>query len=217
MNKMILPAIGVAAALGLGGWYYLGQSQTQTVALTQAPASAHQIQPLDMPLGNPDARVVIVEYASFTCPHCANFHANVFPALKAEFIDSGQVLWLKREVYFDRFGLWAGMLARCGGEDRYHGLATMIYEQQRVWAAPSDPAQVAANLRRMGRQAGMNDEQINACLEDGDKALELTAFYQANAETDNVRATPSFFINGQAHSNMPLADFQRLIRDALGS
>lgn len=217
MNKMILPALGLVAALGVGGWYFMGQSNApQSVAAVAIPAG-HSIQPLDMPLGNPDARVVVVEYASLTCPHCANFHSNVFPTLKAEFVDSGQVLWLKREIYFDRFGLWGAMLARCGGEERYHGLVSLIYEQQNVWAASNDPAQVANNLRRLGRQAGMNDDQINACLEDADKALELTAFYQANAEADNVRATPSFFVNGQAHANMPLADFQRVIRDALGS
>lgn len=109
------------------------------------------------------------------------------------------------------------MVARCGGEERYHGMLELIYQTQSTWAAASDPAQVANNLRRLGRQAGMNDDQINACLEDGDKALALTEFYQQNAETYGIRSTPSFVINGQLFSNMPYAEFERILNEKLGA
>ena len=217
MNKTLLPALAVVAALGGGGWWYMSQGQTPaTVASAQTQGNLHQIHELDMPLGNPDAPVVVVEYSSLTCPHCATFNQGPFQQIKEEFIETDQILYLKREVYFDRYGLWAAMVARCGGEQRYHGMLELIYEQQRVWAGSNDPMEVANNLRRLGRQAGMNDTELNACLEDADKALELTEFYQANAEADNIRSTPTFMINGQQYSNMPLAEFQRVLNEHLG-
>lgn len=109
------------------------------------------------------------------------------------------------------------MVARCGGESRYHGLTELIYQTQSTWAGSNDPAEVANNLRRLGRQAGMSDDEVNACLEDADKALELTEFYQANAETYGIRSTPSFVINGELYSNMSYADFERILNEKLGS
>jgi protein-disulfide isomerase len=217
MNKFVLPAIAVAAALGVGGWWYSSQSAPAATDTSSAATSAVQAHELDFPLGNPEATVTVVEYSSFTCPHCATFNQGPYEQLKADFIDTGRIQYIKREVYFDRYGLWAGMVARCGGGERYHGIVEMIYEQQREWATANDPAQVASNLRRLGRQAGMNDEELNACLEDADTALALTEFYQANAEADNIRATPTFMINGQQYENMPYDEFARVLNDMLGS
>jgi len=221
MNKMILPAIAIVGALGAGGWWYMGQ-QSSPASPAQAQGTAAvvdasaRVQPLDMPLGNVEAPVVVIEYSSFTCPHCAAYNAGPYQQLKANFIDTGRILYLKREVYFDRYGLWAGMVARCAGAERYHAMTALIYEQQRTWAASNDPATVADNLRRLGRQAGMENAQIDACLGDADTALALTEFYQANAEADNVRATPSFIINGQPYSNMPYDEFARILTEKLG-
>ena len=67
----------------------------------------------DMIIGRDSAKVTVVEYASFTCPHCATFHREVFPKLKEEYLDTGKVKFIYREVYFDAPGLWAGLLARC--------------------------------------------------------------------------------------------------------
>jgi protein-disulfide isomerase len=176
-----------------------------------------ELHPLDMVLGNPEASVVMVEYSSLTCPHCAAFNAGAFQQIKENFIDTGRVFYIKREVYFDRYGLWAAMVARCGGEARYHGMLELIYQTQRTWAASSDPMQVANNLRRLGRQAGMSDTEINACLEDSEMALALTEFYQQNAETYGIRSTPSFVIDGQLYSNMAYAEFERILNEKLGS
>ncbi len=166
---------------------------------------------MDMALGDPGAPITLIEYASFTCPHCANFHANVLPQLKANYVETGKVRYIHREVYFDRYGLWAGLLARCGGEERYFGIADMIYAQQRSWAASNDPAVVADNLRRMGRIAGLSDDEVNACLGDREAAQALVAAYQTNAAADGVQATPTLVINGTRHPNMPYAELARLL------
>ncbi len=220
MNKMILPAVAIVGALGAGGWWYMGQSSgPATPASAQGTAATvstdARVQPLDIPLGAVDAPVVVIEYSSFSCPHCATFNLGPYQQLKTEFIDTGRILYLKREVYFDRYGLWAGMVARCAGDERYHAMTGLIYEQQRAWAASNDPAVVADNLRRLGLQAGMDNAQLDACLNDGEKALAMTEFFQANAEADNIRATPTFIINGQSYSNMPYDEFARILNEKL--
>jgi protein-disulfide isomerase len=169
----------------------------------------------EMALGEPDAPVTVIEYASFTCPHCATFHADVLPQLKADYIDTGQVRFVHREVYFDRYGLWAGMVARCGGEMRYFGIADMVYAQQREWTS-GEPTDVVESLRRIGRTAGLTNDQLDACLSDGEKAQTLVAWYQENAEADGIEATPSFIIDGQKYSNMPYADFVEILDGKLG-
>ncbi|TVS03565.1 MAG: DsbA family protein [Rhodobacteraceae bacterium] len=219
MNRFLLPAIALVAALGAAGWWFTSQQgdTPATVATVTADGALHTPQPLDFPLGNLDAPVTVIEYSSLTCPHCATFNQGVFRQIEDEFIDTGRILYIKREVYFDRPGLWASMVARCGGGERYHGMLDLIYQTQDHWAGTNDPAEIANRLRRLGRQAGMSDEQVNACLEDGEKALELTEFYQINAEADNIRSTPSFLINGTLYSNMSFADFSRILNEKLES
>ena len=169
----------------------------------------------EMALGAPDAPVTVIEYASFTCPHCATFHADVLPQLKADYVDTGKVRFVHREVYFDRYGLWAGMVARCGGETRYFGIADLVYAQQRDWTS-GQPTEVVEALRRIGRTAGLTNEQLDACLSDGETAQTLVAWYQEHAEADGIDATPTFIIDGQKYSNMPYADFVEIIDDKLG-
>lgn len=222
MNKIIA---GVAVVLGLGiaAFWYTSSSGTQaTNAPVLSPISSAEAQEIDtsgvmeITMGDPNASITVIEYASYTCPHCARFHEDVFKDLKTNYIDTGKINFVYREVYFDRLGLWAGMLARCAGPDGYFDVANLLYEQQADWARAGDPADVAAALRRLGLSAGMSGEQIDACLQDGDKAQAMVAVFQQNAEADNVRATPSFFINGEPYSNMSYADFSALLNEMLG-
>ena len=111
----------------------------------------------DFALGSPDAKVKMVEYLSFTCPHCAHFHAEVFPKLKAEYIDTGKVMIEYHEVYFDQMGLLGAMLARCGGEMRYFGLTDMLLDKQRDWAAAESIDAAVVELKKFARAAGMVD------------------------------------------------------------
>lgn len=165
----------------------------------------------DYSLGSPDAPVKIVEYASFTCPHCATFHANVFKDLKRDYIDTGKVHFTLREVYFDRYGLWAAMVARCGGDMRYFGIHDMLFDQQAEWAASQDPMQVVQSLKTIGITAGLDGAAIDACLNDQATAEALIARFQVNMEADGVEGTPTIFVNGAKHSNMTYADLKAII------
>jgi len=220
----ILPVAALAVVLAAGGgWLLLQQtaapSDTQTRLLGAAAAQETDIDTstvVEMVQGDPDATVEIIEYASFTCPHCASFHANQYPQIKENYIDTGLVRFVYREIYFDRPGLWASMIARCGGELRFFGIANMIYEQQSEWlAGGQDPNLIVENLRRIGLTAGMDAEQIAACMSDGENAQNLVAWFEENSTADGIRSTPSFVINGELHSNMSYEDFAALLDEKL--
>lgn len=165
----------------------------------------------DMAIGNLDSKVVLTEYASYTCPHCANFHEQVFKDLKRDYIDTGKIKFVYREVYFDRYGLWAAMIARCGGEMRYFGIQDLIFANLKEWAGSDDPAKVVDNLRSLGRTAGLDDAAMDACLNDGAMAQAMVNKYQADSEADGITSTPSFILNGAKHSNMNYADLKALL------
>ncbi len=198
-----------AGVLALATLISPAQAQEESTATT-APEIT------EMALGPEDASVTVMEYASFTCPHCANFHKGPFKQLKADYIDTGKVRFVYRDVYFDRFGLWASMVARCGGEEKFFGIADVLYEQQREWTQ-GDPATIADNLRRIGKVAGIAPDAVEACLNDRDKAQALVAWYQENAEAHEVNSTPTLIIDGQKYSNMPYDELKAIIDEKLAA
>lgn len=196
---------------------------TYSLAATAASSSSLMAQEtagteiIEMTLGNPDATVTLTEYASFTCPHCARFHTDVMPNLKTDYIDTGKIKFVYREVYFDRLGLWGGMLARCGGPEKYFGIADMLYTRQRAWTSGAGGAEIAENLYKIGRIAGLKNEDMVACLQDQDMAKALVAEYQKNSEADGVNSTPSLIINGVNHSNQSYGALKKLLDAQLES
>ena len=210
------------AAVALGGLWLAPSRTAQTSGLlpvSGAEAQTTEALPVieDIVLGNPDAAVTFTEYASYTCPHCATFHATVFKDLKRDYIDTGKIKFVYREVFFDRFGLWAAMVARCGGStERYVGIAEILYSTQRDWAGVNDPAVVAGNLRRIGRTAGLSDAELDVCLSDSAKAQAMIAKFEADTKADDIKATPTIMINGEQFSNRSYADFRAILDAKLG-
>ena len=222
MTRLVALSAAILA-LGVAAWFVFGGNRASE-PVTEAPAATETTEDAagidistiaEMSLGNPDARVTVIEYASYTCPHCATFHNGPFKQLKADYIDTGKIEFIYREVYFDRFGLWASMLARCGGPDRVFAMTDLIYKGQDTWARAVDPMLIAEELRRIGRLAGLDDAALDACLLDDTKAQTLVAWYQANAEEHGIESTPSFVINGKTYQNMSYADMTGLIDAAL--
>jgi protein-disulfide isomerase len=190
-------------------------SAAAAVMMTLTMASAQESEIPDMIQGDADAKVEIIEYASYTCPHCASFHAGPYKDLKKDYIETGKVKFIYREVYFDRFGLWASMIARCAGPDRFFGMTDLLYKEQSLWSRAGDPAAIVVELRKIGLKGGLDNDALDACLEDADNAQALVAWYQENAERDNIRSTPSFLINGEPYSNMNYPDFSAIIDEKL--
>ena len=171
----------------------------------------------EMVMGDPDAPLTVIEYASFTCPHCASFHENTYGDLKKNYIDTGKIKFVFREIYFDKYGIWASMIARCAGPKKFFGLTHMLLSSQRTWARAGDDLAIVNELSKIARLAGLEEEQIQSCLRDGDKIKALVAWYKDNATADGVRSTPSFMIDGQLYSTMDYNEFSKLLDEKLGS
>ena len=167
-----------------------------------------------MTLGNPGAPVKIIEYSSFTCPYCATFHLDVLPKIKKKYLDKGLVQLEYREVYFDGPGLWAGLLARCNGDEKYFPMIDLIFKNQQYWAQ-GNIDNIKEGLLSMGRQAGLTDEESLACMQDDDLAEQMVVSFQKNAKRDNIISTPSFLINGELVKNLPFQEFEELIEKYL--
>lgn len=219
MNRWISYAF-VAIVLGAGAFYWQGSTSRDLPNFGMAEAQSADAAEIDkslvveMALGAEDAPVTVIEYASFTCPHCRNFHQNTFKQVKENYVDTGKVRFIYREVYFDRFGLWAGMVARCGGPEKYFGISGMIYDQQATWTKGENPGAIADNLVTIGKTAGLTGDEIDACLQNNDLAQAMIAVYQDNAERDGIKSTPSFLIDGELVSGDQSYDSFSAILDA---
>ncbi|WP_372605140.1 DsbA family protein [Actibacterium sp.] len=170
---------------------------------------------VDFAIGAEDAPVTIIEYASFTCPHCARFHDDVYPLLKADYVETGKVRFVYREVYFDRPGLWAAMVARCGGEMRYFGISDMLFDKQKEWIGDGTGAVIAANLRKIGLSAGLTNEELDQCMADGAKAQAMLDHYEVNITEYPIEGTPALVVNGKLYGNMGYDELKELIEKAL--
>lgn len=223
MKRRLFIGAGALTLVG-GGAYWLNASDTASGSSSRAGFGAAMAQStgeidtsgiIEMALGDADAPVTVVEYASFTCPHCSRFHTDVLPQIEKNYIDNGKVRFIFREAYFDKFGLWASLLARCGGEMRYFGISDILMKDQGAWLGEGDPTTVVANLRRIGLTTGITNEELDACFNDGDKVQALVAWYQQNFTRDNMDSTPSFLINGQKYANMSYDSFAETLDEKL--
>ncbi|MDI3338112.1 DsbA family protein [Defluviimonas aestuarii] len=223
MSKTYLIAGAVALVAAAGGAFWMTRDAAQTAnvstfstAAVAQTATDVQMVP-DMVLGQAEAPIEVIEYASFTCPHCANFHETAFDQLKANYIDTGKIRFVYREVYFDKFGLWAATVARCGGEEKYFGISDIIYDTQKTWIGDGDAATIADNLKKIGLKAGLSAEAVDACMRDEDQLKAMIATYQTNATKDEINSTPSFVIDGEKYSNMSYEDFAKILDEKLAN
>ncbi|MEP4039345.1 DsbA family protein [Pseudophaeobacter sp.] len=214
----LMSGVFAAVALAAGAYAVTGyNSQTRLPDLSLVGAASAQEAEVDtstiaeMVIGAEDAPVTLIEYASYTCVHCANFHKGVYPQLKENYIDTGKVKLIYREVYFDRYGLWASMIARCGGPEKFFGISDLIYKGQSDWTRAGGASEVIDALRKIGGIAGLDKDTVEACLQDGTKAQTLVSWYQENATADGVESTPSFVLNGTKVANQSYEQFKALI------
>jgi len=157
-----------------------------------APAPAD----LDMAIGQDDAPITIIEYASLSCSHCAKFHEETLPMLQKKYIDTGKVRLIFREFPLERTAFWASIIARCAGEKRYFAFVNVFFKKQQSWYAAEDPFQSLLQIARLG---GLSANAVKACTDDaalGDGILKTRLDGEQKHE---VSSTPSFVIDGKTY------------------
>ena len=170
--------------------------------------------PEDMSQGNAKAKVTVIEYASASCPHCARFNNNVFPAFKKKYIDTGKVHYVFREFLTQPVEIAAAgfLLARCSGQAKYFATLDDFFHQQAKLYETGDAKTV---INAVGGKAGLTEAEVQTCLGDEAAAKALNERVERYADKEKVEYTPTFVINGkplpeQTHE-VVLADLDAVI------
>jgi protein-disulfide isomerase len=150
----------------------------------------------DMSLGDPGAKVTVIEYASASCPHCARFNNEVFPAFKAQFIDTNKIHYVFREFLTPPTEVAAAgfLMARCAGKDKYFSVLDAIFRGQ---AAMYQSGDFRGSLLKIAQSAGMTESQFTACISDDKSIQALNDRVQTYETRDNIKGTPTFIVNGK--------------------
>ena len=207
-----LSLTGLAALIGLSPFRLIGQAMAQSAADVAKPVSLP-----DMAIGPADAKVTVTEFASMTCPHCAAFNAEVFPKIKAAYIDTGKIRYIFREFPLDIKAAAGSMLARCIAKDdagKYFAVIDMLFKQQNDWVMKN----TTETLTRIGKQAGLSQQQVEDCLKDQALLDKIAADQKYATEVLKVDSTPTFFVNGEKiKGEASFEEFQKKIDPLLKS
>lgn len=205
LNKL---GIALAALMLIGSAPAFAQNQAAEPPAPSGTVADLKLTDKEYALGPADAKVVLVEYASLTCPHCARFHTAVLPDIKKEFVDTGKVRYVYRDFPLDRVALAAAMVARCAGRDNFFGYIDTFYAAQGQWSRASNPISALANLAKLG---GMSQTKFEACLKDVETQ---NVILQQRLEASNefkVQATPTVFVNGERYGGGMTLDQMRTL------
>jgi protein-disulfide isomerase len=207
-----LSLTGLGLLAGLSPLGLIGQAMAQTAADVAKPVSLP-----DMALGPANAAVTITEFASMTCPHCAAFTEKVFPKIKSEYIDTGKIRFVFREFPLDIKAAAGSMLARCIAKDdasKYFAVIDMLFRQQNEWVLKN----TTETLIRIGKQAGLSQQQVEDCLKDQALLDKIAADQKYANEVLKVNSTPTFFINGEmVKGETSFEEFDKRIKSLLKS
>jgi len=169
-------------------------AQKKTVASNSDEYATSVSGYVDRFIGNADAPVTMIEYASYTCPHCANFHIDVLPKIKKNFVDTGKVKVIFRDFPFEQIGATAAMLSRCVTPARYAGFHDLLMKQQSNWAHSNDPM---GGMFKLAKLAGLSQANIESCLSDEKMLDQIVAVRKEAMDVHGFNSTPSFLINGE--------------------
>ena len=166
------------------------------LALAGCSKGAGTVDTADMTLGDPNAKVKLVEYASLTCSHCGKFNNEVFPEFKKKYIDTGKVHYTFKEFLTPPNEVAAAgfLTARCAGKDKYFQVTDAIFHAQQEMFTTGDMRGI---LLRTAQSAGMTEEKFNACITDEAALKALNERVEKAVKVDKITATPSFVINGK--------------------
>ena len=194
------------------------------VALAQrksdAPISVEELMKPDalgdLSIGKADAPCTIIEYASMTCPHCAQFHNAVLPRIKEKYIDTGKVRFIMREFPLDTLAVAASMLTRCAGGEKTIPLLGVFFAKQEDWAF--ERANQIPGLFKIAQQAGFTKDSFDKCLTDQPLYDKIVQGRDRASKTFGVDSTPAFFINGKKLTDAPtIESFDKAIAEIVKS
>ncbi len=166
-------------------------------AQPQGPARFLDPLPGDHVLGRPDAPNVLIDYASFTCPHCATFNNAVMPALKRDWIDTGKLRLVHRHFPSDALATRASLLAECAGPNGFFAAVDTLFRTQVQWLTAADPA---AELMTVLAGQGVSEAEAQACVAN-DRLLDKVIADVQSGQALGVNSTPTVFINEQGYGN----------------
>ena len=160
-------------------------------------------------LGDNNAKITIIEYASMTCDHCANFHKNIFPEIYEKYIQSGKVKFIFRDFPLDKQALFAAILANCAPKEKYFDFVKLIFNTTEKWISVED--EFLKKLKNIGKMGGLSNDQIESCFRD-ENMVDLAINSRSNGEKKfNITSTPSFIINGKKYSSMTFEQFEKVL------
>ena len=176
--------------------------------------SVSEVSLQELSIGDNDAPVTIIEYASMTCSHCADFHTETYPALKEDYIEKGEVKFIFREFPLDKLSMATSMLARCVDNSISLAFIEILFQKRNKWY--SDNA--IAELKSLSKQAGLSSEDFDQCLNDQELLDQLIMQKEDAVKEFQINSTPSFIINGKVISgNKPYSYFKSEIERILDS
>ena len=160
-------------------------------------------------MGDPKAPVRLDEYASLSCPHCADFTKETFDKIKTTYIDTGKVYYTYTDLPLNAPALEAAMVARCMPADHYFDFVKILFTTQEKWAFND---KYEDSLRQSSKLLGMSDETFQACVTNQELKLAIVNRMDEVGKANHIDSTPSFIINGKLiHGALPFSDFQKAI------
>ena len=168
----------------------------------------------DEVMGDVNAKVTIIEYASMTCPHCKTFHERVLPTIKEKYIDTGKVKYILRPFPFDgdRRGEAAFMLAKCAPNNAYYPMIDALFATQGTWAGQGNPV---PELLRISKLSGMTEADFKACLGNQELLTKIIQGRNKAVQEFGVRSTPTVFVNSEKLGDSSIDSITKAVEAAL--
>ena len=167
----------------------------------------------EMFLGNKDAKIVVIEYASMTCIHCADFHKEVYPKIKENYIDTNKIKFIFRDFPLDKQALFASVLAKCAPKEKYFDFVKLILTTQKKWV--SNDEAFMEKLKNIGKLAGLSENKINACFNNEQIVDNILKTLSTAEKKYNINSTPSLIINEKKYSAMSYENFEKIIENLI--
>lgn len=204
-NQGIIVVVAVVVVIAAAIAYYMWPSATTTEAAIPVSGSGgagYALAADDHAMGNPKAKVVLIEYAAPTCPHCAHFDETVFPQVKQKYIDTGKVYYVFRVFPLHPSDAAAEAMAVCLPKDSYFQFIDLLFRNQKDWDWEYQVQDIHGGLVKMGRIAGMSPEQVDKCI--ADKAVQdhINKVALDGQTRYSITGTPTFVINGVVHTDV---------------